>query len=301
MRHGERGECAVFGPFVVLYLFLGGCSAGVLLVSSLWSFAFHLGTDRTRPETDAFRALRNRSFAVGFVVACLAALCLLADLGRPERFVLLFLRPSATSVIAFGTFVLAGMIAVSGFLAIANNFYAPRVSARMKAAAEIICAILAVAVMTYTGVYLQSTKAVAFWDTLLVPILFVLSAVSSGVAIVVILAAFMRDSWRIDFGLIRLHGIHIVVLVLEAFALAAFAYVSATGRGEAPSSLALLFAGDLRVWFVGGVCNASIIVPLGSEITCALLRRTRTFPLPDALCLFGGYALRYCLVAAGLH
>ena len=82
----------MFGPFVVLYLFLGGCSAGVLLVSSLWSFAFHLNADRTRPETDVFRALRNRSFAVGFVVACLAALCLLADLGRPERFVLLFLR-----------------------------------------------------------------------------------------------------------------------------------------------------------------------------------------------------------------
>lgn len=291
----------MFGPFVVLYLFLGGCSAGVLLVSSLWSFEFHLNADRTRPETDVFRALRNRSFAVGFVVACLAALCLLADLGRPERFVLLFLRPSSTSVIAFGTFVLAGMIVVSGFLAIGNNFYAPHVSARMKAVAEIACAILAVAVMTYTGVYLQSTKAVAFWDTPLVPVLFVLSAISSGVAIIVTVAAFMRDSWRIDFGLLRLHAAHIAVLVLETLALAAFMYVSATGRGEAPTSLSLLFAEDLRAWFVGGVCVVGIVVPLVSEVACALLHRMRTFPLPDVLCLIGGYALRYCLVAAGLH
>ena len=291
----------MFGPFVVLYLFLGGCSAGVLLVSSVWSFAFHLDGNRTRVQTDAFRSLRNRCFAVGFVLACVAALCLLADLGRPERFVLLFVRPSASSVIAFGTFVLAGMILVAGFLAVANNFYLPRVTARMKAVAEVSCAVLAVAVMTYTGVYLQSTKAVAFWDTPLVPVLFVLSATSSGIATVVIVAAFIRDSWRVDAGLVRLHGAHIAVLALEACALAAFVAVSAAGRGEAPTSLSLLFAPDLRAWFVGGVCLAGIFVPLVCEAACALLRRPRTFPLPDALCLFGGYALRYCLVAAGLH
>lgn len=291
----------MFGPFVVLYLFLGGCSAGILLATSVWSFAFHRSPNRTHPQSDAFRALRNRCFAVGFVLACLAAFCLLADLGRPERFILLFLRPSSTSVIAFGAFVLAGLIVVSGFLAISNNCYIPFVSARMKAVAEIVCAILAIAVMTYTGAYLQSTKAVAFWDTLFVPLLFVASALSIGVAAIFIVAAFIRDTWRVESGLLRLHGGHIAILVIEAVFLGAFLVVSASGRGAAPESLALLFEGDLRIWFIGGVCVAGLAVPLASEVVCVALRRMRVLPLADVFCLFGGYALRYCLVAAGLH
>ncbi len=291
----------MYGPLVVLYLFLGGCSAGVLLASSVWSLTFHRDSNRTREQTAVFRALRNRCFAAGFVLACLAALCLLADLGRPERFVLLFFQPSPTSVITFGTFVLAGMVLIAGFLAVTNIYYIPLIASRVKVIAEIASALLAVAVMTYTGVYLQSVKAVAFWDTPLVPVLFVLSAMSAGVALTVIVAAFMRDSWLLDPWLLRLNGVHIVILVLEACVLALFVAVSFAGRGEAPASLALLFADDLRLWFVGGVCVAGIAIPLLSEVACAILRRSRTMPLSDVLCLLGGYALRYCLVAAGLH
>lgn len=214
---------------------------------------------------------------------------------------LLFFRPSFTSVIAFGTFVLAGMVLVAGLLVVVDVGYVPLATSRMKAMAEIVCVLLAVAVMTYTGVYLQTTKAVAFWDTPLVPVLFVLSAVSAGIAATVIVAAFMRDSWQLDSWLSRLHGVHIAVLAVEACALALFVAVSLTGRGEAPTSLALLFADDLLAWFAGGVCVAGIAVPLASEAVCLVLRRPRTIPLPDVLCLLGGYALRYCLVAAGLH
>ncbi len=291
----------MFGPFVVAYLFLGGCSAGVLLVTSTWSFAFHCRADRAHAQAEVFRALRNRCVAVGFVLACVAALCLLLDLGRPERFILLFLRPSTTSVIAFGAFVLTGMIAVAGFLTIANNLFVPWVAGRMKAAVEVVCALLAFAVMAYTGVYLQSIKAVAFWDTPFVPALFVLSAVSTGIAVVAIVAAFIRDAWCIEAELFRLHAIHIALLVLEAAALIAFLVVSATGRGAAPASLVLLLSEELCAWFVVGVCLAGIAVPLVCETVSVALRRTWLLPLPDALCLFGGYALRYCLVAAGLH
>lgn len=226
---------------------------------------------------------------------------MLADLGRPERFVLLFFQPSVSSVIAFGTFMLTGMVLVAGFLAVVDIGYVPLVTSRIKVVAEIACALLAVAVMTYTGVYLQSTKAVAFWDTPLVPVLFVLSAVSSGIAATVIVAAFMRDSWRLDSWLLRLNGAHIAVLISEACVLVLYVAASLTGRGEAPTSLALLFSGDLRLWFVGGACVAGIAVPLLSEVACVVLRRPRSIPLSDVLCLLGGYALRYCLVAAGLH
>ena len=142
----------MFGPFIIMYLFLGGCGAGMLFVSSLWSIVFHRRADRTYRESAAFRTCRNRCFAAGVVIVCLGALCLLADLGRPERFVLLFFRPNET-YLTFGTFVLTLLIVVGLFLAVSNHFYLPRVTTRAKAVAEALCVVSSLAVMAYTGLF----------------------------------------------------------------------------------------------------------------------------------------------------
>ena len=92
-----EGE-GMFGAFVIVYLFLGGLGSGMLLLSSASSLAFHRSLNRSELETRAFDAWRNRCFVWGFVVLTCGALCLMLDLGRPERFVMLFLRPSASSV-----------------------------------------------------------------------------------------------------------------------------------------------------------------------------------------------------------
>ena len=144
----------MFGPFIIMYLFLGGCGAGMLFVSSLWSIVFHRRADRTYRESAAFRTCRNRCFAAGVVIVCLGALCLLADLGRPERFVLLFFRPNET-YLTFGTFVLTLLIVVGLFLAVSNHFYLPRVTTRAKAVAEALCVVSSLAVMAYKGIFLQ--------------------------------------------------------------------------------------------------------------------------------------------------
>ena len=76
------------GSFVVLYLFLGGCGAAVVLVAAIWSLLFGRTRTRTAEQTRAFTALRARLFAAGLVLLVLGSLCLLLDLGRPERFIL---------------------------------------------------------------------------------------------------------------------------------------------------------------------------------------------------------------------
>ena len=272
----------------------------MLLVSSLWSLVFHACANRTFRQSAAFRTFRNRCFVAGTIVVCFGAVCLLADLGRPERFVLLFFRPNDT-YLTFGTFVLAALVGVAAFLSATNCLYLPRFGVRAKVVAEVLCAVLSVAVMTYTGLFLQGLYAVAFWDTWLVPALFVLSAVSMGISACLLVSAFMRDVWLYGCDVGHMHAIHILVLILETFALAAFLAAAAFGRGEAPASFALLLHDPLLSWFVGGVVLCGLAVPLVGESVLRVRRVDRAVPLIDVLCIFGGLALRICIVSAGLH
>lgn len=75
------------GSFVVLYLFLGGCGAAVVLVAAIWSLLFGRTRTRTASRPAPSRPCGRALFAAGLVLLVLGSLCLLLDLGRPERFI----------------------------------------------------------------------------------------------------------------------------------------------------------------------------------------------------------------------
>lgn len=290
----------MFGTLVVLYLFLGGCGAGIMFVTAVWSLAFHRSVRRSQVETKAFDDLKARCFGAGFVVLCLAALCLLLDLGRPERAFMLFTRPTF-SILSFGSFALLASLLTGGFLVAANVLYVPFVHAPARKAAEAACAAASLLMMGYTGVYVGSIEAVALWFNVAVPVLFVLSSLSAGLSSVFVLSAFARDARLLDDRLFRLHRAHLVVLALEAAALVAFvglAYLDPFAH----ASLAVLFDPEgLGPWFVVGLIGLGLLLPLAGEaFVTATGRLVRLLPV-DLLCIAGGLVLRFCVVWSGMH
>ena len=211
----------MLGTLVVLYLFLGGCGAGVMFVTAAWSLAFHRTRTRTQEQTAAFGDLKARCYGIGFVMLCLAALRLLLDLGRPELAFLLFTRPTL-SILSFGSFTLLASILVSGFLAVANLMYVPFVRAGARKAAEAACLAVSLCMMAYTGVYVGWIEAVALWNNAATPALFALSSLSAGVSTVFVIAPFVRDVTRLSGWMLLLHRVHLAVLVLELVMLAGF-------------------------------------------------------------------------------
>lgn len=292
----------MFSAFVIVYLFLGGFGSGLLLIAAFASLVFHCALDCNEIEVAAFDEWRNRCFLWGFVIVSCGALCLLLDLGKPERFVMLFVRPSSVSVLAYGTMFLTALIACSGFL-VFTNFFAGRVRIPIVArrVGEIACVLLSTAVMAYTGVYLMSTQAVAFWTSPLIVALFVASALSMGFSGCVFAGSLLRDTWMLEGANAALRWGHIVVLAIETCLLASFLAGAMNRGGRAADSCMLLFSGDLEVWFLGGVVMCGLLIPLIREIAPASLRQADTLPVSDVLCVFGGLALRLCLVSAGLH
>lgn len=289
----------MLGIFVVLYLFLGGCGAAAMGATALWSLLFTATRTRTPEQTRAFGRLRQVLYGASFLVVALAALCLLLDLGRPERVLLLFVRPTA-SLLSVGSFILLGcLLCGAGLLAVSVNG-AGRFTVVGSKALEIVCIVLSVGMLFYTGLYL-AWLAVPLWNNAALPLLLALSSISSGLAVVLVVAPFCTD-WRLLSGWIDLlHKAHGWVLLLELVVFAVFMALAVLDP-FAHASLALLFdGGGLRPWLLVGFVGMGLGIPLAAEVFRALLPAPTVMFAAESFCVVGGLILRFCLVVSGTH
>ena len=290
----------MLGSFVVLYLFLGGCGAGVLLTASLWSLLFYGTRTRTFEQSRAFGALAGKLYAGGFLLLAAAALCLLLDLGRPQRFLLLFVRPTP-SLLSVGSFVLLASLLCAGVLAAIHFAAILRAPSAVRKGLEGACTVLATALMVYTGLYMAWMEAVPLWNNAALPVLLALSSASSGLAAVLLTAPFSRD-WPLLGGWAdALHRVHCLVLALEAAALVAFVGLAALSPFARPSLGLLLAPEGLGAWFIGGFAIAAVALPLVAEVARGVTRTAAPLLASEVLCVLGGLILRFCLVLAGSH
>lgn len=217
----------MLGELAVGYLFLGGTGAGAIAVASVLDLALvraPFGTDARVSADEAPPCERVVAFALlaGFAALALGVLCLLFDLGRIDRALDLFLRPSPT-YLTVGSFALAALVACGAFLALVRFAYLPFAPRAAVVAVEAVAVAVGLVVVVYTGLLLQGLGAVALWRSPFVPLLFALSSLSCGIAVVLAAAFFADqdgDAGRIVRLLVRADA---AIIVLEAVAAALFA------------------------------------------------------------------------------
>ena len=293
---------------VIVYLFLGGTGAGALVLLGIAEFADALWVLRCARGTGS-RCLRLaggglpaewycRSWGACSAFLALGILCLLFDLGRPDRVGLLLARP-ALSPISVGAFALGASLMLAAFFALLEWS-----GTSLRPAAVLALSVAGVATglvsATYTGVLLQGMASVALWHTPLLPALFALSSLSCGAAVLFACVAFSQRDTVLAALRDRILRVDAVLVALEAVCLAALV---CAGLAGAPSREAArqLVAGELAPVFWGGVVALAIVAPavLGRCITrenhpAQLLRIA-------GCALAGGLALRWCMVTAGLY
>lgn len=288
----------LYGSLVIAYLFLGGTAAGALFVVSVWSLLFRQAQHPSRLQT-AFEALRRRVYIAGVVLLVFAMVCLLWDLGNPGRALLVFLHPHPT-VITFGAYTLAIEALVATLLSLASLSQSPlSLHGRARGVVEILCCVGALATMAYTGVFLFQ-GGIPFWNHWSIIALFVLSSLSSGVSVVLLIDWVTQGQSLLLRATKPLQLCHIACLIAEAAFLAIFSF-SAFSNPSANASVNLLMEPDMLAIALVGVMGAGIVVPLTLETYSATRKECRTIPVSDFVCLFGGLCLRYCLIACGAH
>ena len=280
-----------WGWLVAAYLFLAGLGGGAYVTGVV--------ADRLGPE---WAGIAKIGVCLGFPCVAAGCLFLLLDLGSPVNFWRAAMRPN-TSWIARGTIIIS-MFMVVGFIHVAFWLWPFNGLAESEGARRCLGAIgviFAFGTMIYTGILLAASRPIAFWSTAMLPLLFLVSALSTGIMAVVLIASMggvnegpIHSLARCDIGLI----------ILEFMVLAFF--LQATHRvPESRASAQLVLTGAVAPLFWWGVAVLGLTAPLVLDLlgTYALEGGgARTVAILASICgIIGGLLLRQVVLSAGIH
>ncbi len=227
-------------------------------------------------------------------------LVLTADLGTPSRLLLVFKRPTVSWVsrgawtmlllLAFGCLTLLPSLPGLGFLPWGAGTPAGVVL-------EVVVLVLAFALMTYTGLLLSSWSAIPFWNTPVLPALFVTSCLLGATGALLVIAA--------SFGL-PLGGLGVLALCLilaVSFQLLLYLAVMRGGTSAARESVRLLLSGPDAGCFIRRVIVVGLIAPavlLGAHLGLGLSGAVAPVVAAIAI-LLGTFELRSAVLRAGVY
>ncbi|MFQ5899734.1 MAG: NrfD/PsrC family molybdoenzyme membrane anchor subunit [Candidatus Methylomirabilia bacterium] len=284
----------VWGWKVAIYLFVSGTGAGAYAVGMVTQ---RLGSDWS-PAAAA-------GLLLGPALVMPATLLLIWDLGRPAGFLRAGRRP-ASSWISRGVMILSGFIIVGGLHGTLSvwpwGWLGP--SDRLTLVLSPLGALLALSTMLYAGLLLGAVRPIPFWSTPVLPLLFLVSSLSTGI-MAVDLTLTLRQAVTGATESSALGGLRqadLLLLTLEAVAIACYIGLSHATAGSR-ASIALLTRGTLAPRFWAGVVAGGVALPFLIQ----LLEVTWAVPAAMALSLvsslaglLGGLLLRHVVVAGGV-
>ena len=271
-----------WGHLVAWYLFLAGAGAGLYAIS-VGAKLFRLNNSFAKP-----------AYYASPLIVIAASVLLLLDLGQPFRALLAVLRPHS-SMISVGTVILSLFISLTLYQGVQTFL-----GRKLLPAWDYVGLALAVGTATYTGVLLGVVKAIPFWNNPLLPLLFLVSALSSGLGVLLVLSATEQlvgadhaglrpDILRLDSGLV----------IAEIALLFLLLFISWTGGVANEASVRLMVWGRWAAPFWLLVVAGGLLLPLWLKAKAKL--ETKTGLLLCGVCLMAGaLALRYSVVFCGV-
>lgn len=286
-----EAQAMVWGWPIWVYLFVAGLAGGgffAAFIVNLFSGGKH-------------KILLQIATWIGLPLVLLGVLLLVIDLGNQGWAWHLFARFLPVSPMSLGSWILLfwSLIAVVLIALWFSELFEPteqpadifaQIASWLRPLQPVIGIlawiefVLSVLLIAYTGVLLSSTSR-ELWSTVLLPVLFVVSAISTGMAATLLVAVLIGREIP--------HRLGQAAAILEIYeVLALIAFLVAVPAG-------VLISGPLALWFWIGVIAIGILVPFVLELVT-----WRTSPtvlvLAMAFCvLLGGLVLRAVVVVGG--
>ena len=282
----------VWGPMIAWYLFLAGASAGAFLTSAFVEVKY--------PESVKMR-VAGRIIAPIFLGIGLVMLMLDAEAGlhNPLRFFWLIANPG--SVMTLGVYFICVFMPVALVSALLEVLKKP-----VPKWLTWVGIVFAFAVAAYTGFLLGVVKAFPLWNNAVLPILFVVSALSAGLA-ATSLVGLLVDRERFEhMWLIKKS--HVILSAIEMVVLFTMLVIVSAGSFEGAASVSSLIAGQYAPAFWGGIVILGLVAPFcieGYPVFIAKRVETSTTSLVVSLIgeagvLVGGFLLRLLVILAAL-
>jgi formate-dependent nitrite reductase membrane component NrfD len=291
----------VWGWEIPVYLFLGGFTAGIMVLSgwALWK-----GRRNLRPHT-TFALASSGLFMLGLAAISLGMLALLLDLSHKPYVIRLYLTFEPASPMSWGSWIL---LLVYPVLAAGVLLDPPKVLLRyvpalrpavdwMEAsplarhAVGFVSIVTGVALGIYTGILLSALGARPLWSSGLLGPLFLVSGLSTA-------AAFAHWASPEPEERVHLAWLDNLFLATELGLIVLLLVGLASSTGAHAEAARLLLGGPYTAVFWVGVVGLGILLPLVVQ-SLAVTHRIIHTPIAPVLVMLGGLALRFVIVAAG--
>lgn len=263
------------GIFLWIAFYTGGLGGGFYLVSLFF---------------DSLPGM----FISWLIIAVIKGGAHLVYLGKPLRFWRIVTRPQS-SWLARGIIFVFSFIAF-GAAQMAFTYWLP------GSAGEVLFKVLAGAaafmVTIYTGFVLKTVKGVPFWDSALLPLMFLSYGIMGGFGLAVALGVGGGD---INLAAAEAGGRWL--LVINAVLITVYLLMAANREETGRLSVMEQMRGHLALVFWGGIVILGIIIPViiafsnyfANEVASGLL-------ITGVVCeIVGGLALRYAILKAGAY
>lgn len=280
---------------IYVYLWLAGMAGGAFLT------AFLVDRFGGGPRD----ALLKPATYVGVPLAVIGVMLLVIDLGAPLRFWHLMVRLYAISPMSVGTWILFVWVSAGVILIILwgmDRFvpgaeYSPALNG-IKGALSWVGLIFSALLMAYTGVLLTASSQPLWSATVILPSLFVASAVSTGVAALILAALVGGGVSRQTIH--HLGEADVIVIVIEMAVLSLFVFLQTSSPVPgAVEALNLLTAGPLMSWFWVGVVLLALLLPLGLEMASRGREGLGLIVTSSVCVIIGGLILRAVILLGG--
>lgn len=283
----------VWGGIIAWYLLLAGLGGGAFVASAYLRWK--------HPEAVNMRRA-GHLIAPAVVIAGLLLLMLDAEAGlhNPLRFALLL--SNFGSVMSWGVVFLAGFTLIALAVALLDIL-----KKAVPKALEIAGVALGLCVAVYTGALLGVANTFPLWNNALLPILFLVSALSTGMAAVMLYGALAHPG---EFARVEsLKRTHFALPLIELLLVASLLLITSFNSSAGSASVSNLLVGDyaLPFWIaflaVGLVAPAAIEAWSMFKASDAFERSTQGRAAAagsEIGVLVGGWVLRYLLIVAAL-
>ncbi|AEA33407.1 NrfD/PsrC family molybdoenzyme membrane anchor subunit [Hippea maritima] len=272
-----------WGWFIAIYLFFGGLGGATMALGILGEMRFKMG----------------KWFGIGTALLGLAILSfgliwLVLDLIDPFRFLLAFwVKGIGHSWIARGMVIINGAY-IFGVLYALAAFYGWETFKKWMGYLAMFCGF---GVTTYTGLLLNANVGIPFWHTPALPVLFTVSAFSTGCALLMLVLAAMK-SHEAEHFFHFIEGFDIFLISLELLVIFAYFDFARLGNAAVMKSAQLLLANPM---FTIGFLVIGLITPLILEAYASTKQHSKGLAaFASVLVLIGGFLLRYLIVWAGV-
>lgn len=297
-----------WGWLVAIYLFLGGLGAGSSIVSHIMALS----------AGERYRATVRFGAWFSAIALGVGSATLLIDVGKPFRAVVLFRSfVNTNSWMMRGAWLLLVAMIINGASALLWSDWSLTLIGKYLAfikrhlrpwriALAALALPLNLTVAAYTGILLGVLPFRPLWHTPLLPLLFTISALDTGIGLVCAYTSIREHAGRV---LHRVFEACVIALILgEVTVLTFFIREMSAGSLDATRSIGMWLTGQLAPLFWGGVVAVGLVIPF--VIAVALLVASRWRPGPwtrfapvvgMVACLAGGWLLRFIVLSAGLQ